>query len=93
MTTVAESRPTTAYDQEIKVLSLDERIPENYIHIGTVYVGESGFTLKCSFDYVMQLINEECRKTGGTLIRITEHKKPDLWSSCHRITADMYALE
>ncbi len=88
---VMESRSTTAYDQEVQVLTIDDKIPDGYAHLGTVHVGESGFTMKCNYDYVMQLINEETRKMGGTLIRITEHKRPDLWSSCHRITVDVYS--
>ncbi|MGB6036812.1 MAG: hypothetical protein WBG42_11135 [Cryomorphaceae bacterium] len=88
-----ESRSTTAYDQEVAVLTMSDRIPDGFIHLGSVHVGESGFTMKCNYDYVMQLINEETRKMGGSLIRITEHKRPDLWSSCHRITADVYSAK
>jgi hypothetical protein len=91
MVNVMESRPTTAYNLEVKVLTMEDKIPSELAHLGTVHIGESGFTVKCSYDYVMQLVNEESRKIGGTLIRITEHKRPDLWSSCHRITADVYA--
>jgi len=90
---ISKSLPVTAYDQEIIVVKSGQSIPAGFMKIGDVYAGESGFTMKCNYDYMMQRINEECRKMGGSLICITEHKTPDLWSSCHRIRADVYVKQ
>lgn len=62
-------------------------------YIGQVEIKEGGLTLNCTFDTVKKLAKEEALKLGGNCLVITNHKKPDAWSTCHRISADIYKID
>jgi hypothetical protein len=42
---------------------------------------------------VIEKAKTESRKVGGNALKITQHKTPDFWSSCHRITAEVLKIE
>lgn len=58
--------------------------------LGDVSIKEKGLTQDCQYHQVLNLAKEEARKNGANVLMITEHKHPDYWSTCHRITANMY---
>lgn len=92
-TSLSKSYPPLDYKQEVVVYGLDKPIPPNSEEIGQVKVGDSGFSTKCNYDIVLDNAKLEARKVGGNAIKITRHKTPDLWSSCHRITALILKIE
>jgi hypothetical protein len=75
------------------VLGIEEKIPSNAEKLGTIKVGDSGFSVDCNYATVLDKAKTESRKVGGNVLKITKHKGPDLWSSCHRITADVYKVK
>ena len=77
------------YQQPILVLPSNEEIPEDAIFIGSIKIGDSGFTTKCSYLEVIELAKLEARKAGGNIVKITEHKPPSMGSTCHRISASI----
>ena len=81
------------YKEEVRVFELGEGIPSNAEKLGTIKVGDSGFSVSCSYATVLDKAKTESRKVGGNILKITKHKRPDLWSSCHRITADVYKVD
>lgn len=93
LTDITGSRPALdAYSTQL-VFLLNENLPENLEKIGMVKIGDRGFTMGCDFPAVIALAKEEARKMGGNVLKITEHKTPNLvTSSCHRITADVFYL-
>ena len=91
-TKVNESETPLDFKEEVFVLGLHETPPPNGKLIGTVKIGDSGFSVNCKWDKVIEKAKLEARKTGGNVLKITEHKTPDLGSSCHRIKADIYKL-
>lgn len=74
----------------VTVLYLDEPVPENAREMGSVKLTDSGFTTKCRYDYVIEQATIEAIQMGGNILKITKHRKPDLWSSCHRIEARVF---
>lgn len=62
-------------------------------YIAEIKFAENGFTTNCSYPEVIQDLKEKADKLGANLIVITRHKMPDVWSSCHRITASAYKVE
>lgn len=74
----------------VEVIAEQQPLPEGAELIGFVDVGESGLTTRCHYDYVIACAQEEARKAGADLIQIVNHKTPDFWSTCHRISAMMY---
>lgn len=81
------------YREEVRVFEIEEKIPSDAEKLGTIKVGDSGFSIKCNYATVIDKAKMESRKVGGNVLKITKHKRPDLWSSCHRITADIYKVE
>ncbi len=74
----------------VHVISRDANLPRNAEQVGTVRIGDSGLTIKCDYATVINIAKKEARNTGGNILALVSHKTPDLWSSCHRIYADIY---
>jgi len=81
------------YKEEVRVFELGEETPPNAEKLGTIKVGDSGFSVICDYATVLDKAITESRKVGGNALKITEHKLPDIWSSCHRITADVLKVD
>lgn len=93
-TLISKTYPAEGQNEEVSVLEWDETIPNNAEVIGTVKVGDGGFTStsKCTYHAVIGKAKEEARKIGGNAIKITSHKKPGGHSTCHTITADILRI-
>ena len=79
--------PTLAFDEEVLVLAMNDTRPENIEELGTLRIRDSGFSVNCNLEQVVESAKLEARKAGGNIIHITKHKKPNFWSTCHRIDA------
>ena len=77
---------------KIRIINIGEQLPENVKLIGTIKIGEKGFTTKCGYYEMLQVLESEGKKMGGDIVYITTHKKPDLWSTCHRFEANVYKM-
>lgn len=79
---------------EIVVLGEAEQAPADAELIGEVKVGDSGFTTKNgSYEDVLALAKDRVRQAGGNILKITEHKTPDAFSTIHRIKAQILRVE
>ncbi len=92
-TTLSKSYPPLDYKQEVIVFGLVEDAPSHSEVLGQVKVGDSGLSVKCGYEVVIDQAKLEARNVGGNAIKIIKHKNPGLWSSCHRITAQILKLE
>jgi hypothetical protein len=78
--------------QKIAVIGVDEPLPEGK-KIGSIKIGDSGFTNDCGYNTVIEQAQAEARKAGGNSIKLTKVKPPTLLgSTCYRIHADIYLL-
>jgi len=85
LVTIQKKYPTTDYRQNIEVLGLGDNIPENSEKIGEIKVGDTGVSINCGYDVGIRKAKEEARKMGGNIIKLADHKTPDILSSCHRM--------
>jgi hypothetical protein len=92
-TKVSQKYPPLDYREEVMVLELKDISPTEAEVLGTVKIGDSGMSTQCNYVQVLQKAKEEARKAGGNAIKVTEHKKPDFMSSCHRITAEVLRMD
>ena len=93
-TKVTRSLPPLDYKQEVVVIGLNQAEPEDAEVLGTVRIGETGFTTKCSYDIVIDKAKLEARKAGGNAIKVIKHNPPSAFgSSCHKITATILHIE
>ncbi len=79
-------------NERVEVVGMGKPVPPGSNFIGSLSIGDTGFTAKCSYQQVMQDAIEVARGMGGNIIQITEHKEPDAMCSCHRIKADVYLI-
>ena len=79
--------------EEVVVFGLNEEVPSSAERLGTVRISDSGLTIRCSFEIVLEKAKTEARRVGGNALRITEHRVPDFWSTCHRITTEIFRIE
>ncbi len=92
-TQITKTYPTLSYNEEVKVFGLKTVIPSNIEVIGSIKIGDTGFTLNCNYQTVLENAKIEARKIGGNAIKITDHSFPDLLSSCHRIKANILKID
>lgn len=85
-TNIKVSSEPLDYREKVRVYTLVDAVPTDITELGTAKIGDTGFTVDCSYDKVIALAKLEARKAGGNAIKIVEHTPPDLMSSCHRIT-------
>jgi len=76
--------PLNSYT-EVVVLDLKTPIPSGAENLGSIKIGDSGFSTNCTWSTVLETAKSEARRIGGNVIKITEHKQPDMVSSCHRL--------
>lgn len=92
VTNLAHRYETLDYKAKVVILDLDEAIPSEAEELGEIKLGDTGFSIKCSYDVVIERLKFEARKVGGNALKITAHKSPSLASSCHRITAKILRI-
>ncbi|RNI23671.1 hypothetical protein EFB08_19290 [Rufibacter latericius] len=87
-TQLAKNYTPLDYREEVRVFGLQDPVPQNAEILGTVKIGDTGFSTNCGWDAVLEKTKIEARKAGGNALKIVEHLTPSLMtSSCHRITA------
>lgn len=88
VTKISKSYTPLDYKEEVKVYGINDEVPGQSEEMGTVKIGDTGFTTKCGYEIVVDDAKTEARKAGGNAIKIIEHKTPSaMGSSCHQITA------
>jgi opacity protein-like surface antigen len=93
-TRVEKAYPATDYHTEVKVFDTGDSIQSSAERIGTIKIGDSGFSGFVYLDEVIEKAKTEARKIGGDALLITTQKPPSLWgSSVHRITADILRMD
>ena len=80
-------------DYNIIVYKPGDKLPSNAKIIGSLYIGDTGFSVRCGLDDVIRLAKKKAREVGGDAIQITEIDYPDLTSTCYRIKANVIVFE
>jgi len=93
-TKLTKTYPALDSRQEVTVLGLKEDVPPNATVLGTVRVSDSGFSVDCGWDAVIEKAKIAARKAGGNMIKITDHTPPNvLLSTCDMISAQILRVE
>jgi len=93
-TKLAKIYPALDYKEEITVIGITEETPPTAIEIGTVKIGDTGFSTNCGWDVVIEQAKMEARKAGGNVLKIIKHLPPNaMGSACDRITAKILKVE
>ena len=92
-TTITNQEKTLTTNDKVAFLDMNHEVPENAIRIGNAKFGDSGFSTDCGFNSNLIKARKIARENGANIVKVTESKKPDLWSSCYRIKIDFYKYE
>jgi len=60
--------------------------------LGTVKLGDSGFSTKCEEPDAILILKKEACAVGADIINITDEKRADVWSTCYRVEADLLKI-
>ena len=77
----------------VEIIAQGQNVPINAKLLGSVNIGDTGFTTKCSYQQVVSDMLKQARAMGGNLVYITKHQPPDEKSTCHRISVNVYKVE
>jgi len=88
-----KSRTKQSTISDIIVFDQNSYIPSNANILGSIYIGDSGLSVGCSLNEVIDIAKRKAIEVGGDAIQITELKTPDFSSTCYRIRANILALE
>lgn len=89
------SLPETTNLSKDSNCNLDIAIPPNNLQgslskAGDVFIGDSGFSLDCGWDTVMQKLRGKACSVGADAVQVTSVKPPDFFSTCYRVDASFY---
>ncbi len=76
----------------VLVLQKEDNFINDGVEIGTIKSVDNGLSTNCSYYEVIDKLRQLARQNGANVIKITEHKKPDVWSSCVRLWGTMYSV-
>lgn len=78
---------------EIVIVEEDDNTKINGELINEIQFKDKLFTSNCSYPEVIATIKAAATEQNANLIKIVEHKKPDSWSTCHRMTTKLYFVD
>ena len=85
--------PKLSIDENVALLDIEHNIPENVVKVGDLRFQDSMLATDCSFNSLMNKARIEARKNGANIVKVTEKKKPDLWSTCYRLKIELYKYD
>ena len=80
----------TPISEPILVYGIKDALPVNSQNIGTIRIGDSGFSVNCGWEQVIEKAKNACRNMGGNGIQLISVEEPDISSTCYRITANVW---
>lgn len=93
-TSISKRYEPVSPGEDIRVFGLKDAVPPNAEILGTIKIGDTGFSVHCGWDNVIALAKQQARKAGGNAIKITQHIPPSIFgSSCDRIQANILKVD
>ncbi|WP_341834364.1 hypothetical protein WJU16_15320 [Chitinophaga pollutisoli] len=77
----------------VLIVSPGGHVPANATSKGTLRIKDGGFKTKCGYTQSINEARTKARLSGANIIRFTQIKAPDAWSTCYRMNAELYYLE
>ncbi|MGO4291561.1 DUF2846 domain-containing protein [Chitinophaga sp. RAB17] len=75
---------------EVLIINKEDIVPEGARKVGSVKVTDGGFKMNCGYEHTLEEAKAKAIKAGGNIVRITELKSPDGFSSCYRLFGEIY---
>lgn len=79
--------------EKIRFIQTGQELPDGIMRIGSIEVGEGGWTPanECSYEACMNAIENEAKRAGADIVYIVKIVEPGTWKgTCYDITAEFY---
>ena len=79
--------------EKIRFIQTGQTLPDNIKRIGSIEVGEGGWTpeRECTYEACMNAIENEAKRAGADIVYIVKIVEPNVWKgTCYDITAEFY---
>lgn len=88
--TIQRTLPALPNNALVVVLDIDDNQTINQDVVGEILAKDGGLAVNCTYYENVLSLKTLARKAGANVVKITEHKTPDKWSTCHRLKAKIY---
>lgn len=92
-TSITSKEEALTSNDKVAFLDINHKVPEDARKIGEAKFGDSGFSTDCDFNSNLIKARQIARENGANIVKVTENKTPDLWSSCYRMKVDFYKYD
>ncbi len=89
---INSKQPALADTSFVLVLQKEDNFINDGIAIGSIKSGDNGLSINCTYYEVIDKLRKLARQSGANVIKITELKNPDAFSSCGRLRANIYKV-
>ncbi len=86
-TLIKESGTPKGLADRIDIYLDDQNIPRGVTVIGEVHVGDTGLSVGCGYNTALSLVKDQAREVGADAAYLVRVLKPDILSTCYRVTA------
>ena len=91
--TILNPQPALQNDELVVVLRINDDQNIEGVLVGEVKATDGGFSSNCTYYENIINLKQLARQNGANVIKVTQHKTPDKWSSCHRLRAKIYKVD
>ncbi len=84
VTDIAKTYPATNAE-DVVVYEVYDSVNVKAEELGTIQVKDRGFTTDCGLDRMLGIAKSKTAEAGGNILKLTEHRYPDMRSTCHRL--------
>ncbi len=81
--------PQKKTEGKITVFEIGDPISAEFTILGKVRLGETGFSHSCGYTDALYLARQKAREIGADAVQIIKVEKPDFWSTCYRVEANL----
>jgi hypothetical protein len=79
--TISNKQPALADSEFVLILQKEDSFISDGIEIGNIKSNDNGFSSNCTYYEVIETLKKLARDNGANLIKITDRKSPDQWST------------
>jgi len=76
-TEIRKATPDKKVADKITVYEIGDPVKTGYIELGTVWLGESGFSQSCGYNDALYLARQKAREVGADAVQVTRVEKPN----------------
>lgn len=92
-TEIRKATPDKKAADRITVYEIGDPVKAEYIELGTVWLGESGFSQSCGYNDALYLARQKAREVGADAVQVTRVEQPNWWTTCYRVEVRLLELK